>query len=118
MAKTFYTEHDIQDLAAQGVQSLRVDDNTVLTELAREAARKLGIQLAEGDDRPSSAPQRPYLTDKVKAATAGSQAAAPPSGSELEQRVYNSVKKRLGDQVDESLLKAIVQRVLKKVGGK
>jgi citrate lyase gamma subunit len=53
----------------------------------------------------------------VKASTAGSQAAPPPSGSELEQRVYSSVKKRLGDQVDETLLKAIVQRVLKNVGG-
>ena len=116
MAKTFYTEHDIQDLAAQGVQSLRVDENTVLTELAREAARKLGVQLTEGDDRPSSAPHRPYLSEKQKPAPKGSQAAQPPSGSELEQRVYSSVKKRLGDQVDETLLKAIVQRVLKNVG--
>ena len=116
MPKTFYTERDIEDLAAQGVQSLRVTEDTVLTELAREAARKLGIQLTEGDDRPSSAPQRPYLSEKQKSAPKASQAAAPPSGSELEQRVYSSVKNRLGDQVDDTLLKAIVQRVLKNVG--
>ncbi len=117
MAKTFYTERDIEDLAAQGVQSLRVDDDTVLTELAREAARKLGIQLTERDERPSSAPHRPYLSDKDKPARNAASAAAAPSGGDLEQRVYSSVKKRLGDQVDDTLLKAIVQRVLKNVGG-
>ena len=76
MPKTFYTERDIEDLAAQGVQSLHVDENTVLTELAREAARKLGIQLTEHDERPSSAPHRPYLSDKEKPARTAAPAAA------------------------------------------
>lgn len=110
MPKTFYTERDIQDLAAKGVDSLRVDENTVLTELAREAARKHGIKLQEGKERPSGTPQPKPKTKEAQA--------EPPSGGELEQRVYSSVKKRLGDQVDENLLKAIVQRVLKNVGGK
>ena len=102
MAKTFYTERDIEDLAAQGAQSLPVDENTVLTELARERARKLGIEIVEGDASPKAEtePEQP----------------APPSGAELESRIYNSVKSRLGDQVDETLLRAIVRRVLKNVG--
>lgn len=117
MAKTFYTERDIEDLAASGVKSLTVDENTVLTEVAREKARKLGVELlGERDSRPSSAPARPYLTDKP--APKAEPAAEKPRGSELQERVYSSVKARLGDQVDETLLKAIVQRVLKNVGRK
>ena len=38
MAKTFYTERDIEDLARQGVTSLEVNADVVLTELAREKA--------------------------------------------------------------------------------
>ena len=109
MAKTFYTERDIEDLAAQGAQSLPVDENTVLTELARERARELGIEIVEVQADSSSAPQR--SADAPKA-----QADALPSGAELESRIYNSVKTRLGDQVDETLLRAIVRRVLKNVG--
>ena len=117
MAKTFYTERDIEDLAAQGVKSLTVGENTVLTEIAREKARKLGVELLnERDSRPSSAPERPYLSDEP--APKAPAASAVPGGGELQDRVYSSVKARLGDQVDETLLKAIVQRVLKNVGHK
>lgn len=83
-----------------------------------DRTRKLGVQLVgEGDSRPSSAPARPYLSEKP---TPKAQPSAPaaPSGGELQDRVYGSVKARLGDQVDETLLKAIVQRVLKNVGRK
>ena len=34
MPKTFYTERDIEDMVQQGISSLTVDDNAVLTDLA------------------------------------------------------------------------------------
>ena len=118
MAKVFYTERDIEDLARQGVKSLVVDDNTVLTELAREKARRLGVALAgEQDSRPSSAPARPYLSTPSPASAP--MASKPlPAKDDLESRVYSSVKARLGGQVDDALLKTIVQRVIKGLGGK
>lgn len=65
MPKTFYTDRDIEDLAKRGVISLVVDDDVVLTDLARDKAMRLGIELVRDVDRPPSAPERPYITDIV-----------------------------------------------------
>lgn len=43
--RTFYSALDIEDMAARGTTQLVIDDNTVLTDLARETARRLGITL-------------------------------------------------------------------------
>lgn len=121
MAKTFYTEQDIEDLAKQGVNSIAVDDDVVLTDLARDKARRLGIELLnERDSRPSSAPNRPYLSMQPSPTKElpSLKADAPSSGEDLEERVNAAVKARLGDQVDNSLLRVIVQRVIKSVKGK
>ena len=65
MPKTFYTERDIEDLAKRGVISLVEDDDVVLTDLARDKAMRLGIEIVHEIDQPSSAPERPYITDMV-----------------------------------------------------
>lgn len=62
MPKTFYTERDIEDLARRGVISLVEDDDVVFTDLAREKARRLGIEIVHEIDAPPSAPERPYIT--------------------------------------------------------
>ena len=43
--KTFYSLEDIEKLATQGVRELVVDENAVLTDLARDAAAQLGVRL-------------------------------------------------------------------------
>lgn len=43
--KTFYSLEDIETLAAQGVRELVVDEDAVLTDLARDAAAQLGVRL-------------------------------------------------------------------------
>ncbi|MCW5878978.1 MAG: hypothetical protein KIS80_08960 [Anaerolineales bacterium] len=135
MAKVFYTERDIEDLARQGVTSLTVTDDVVITDLAREKARRVGLQLiGERDSRPASAPARPYLSDVASPAASApappAAASAPvhkphitpvaPSGSlssaELEARIFTAVKAKLGSQVDDALLRTIVQRVLRSLG--
>ena len=62
MPKTFYTDRDIEDLAKRGVISLLEDDDVVLTDLARDKAMRLGIELVREHERPPSAPERPYIT--------------------------------------------------------
>jgi len=63
MPKIFYTERDIEDLYHSGVTTLVVNDDVVITDLGREKARKLGVELLKENDQPSSAPIRPYITE-------------------------------------------------------
>ncbi len=46
--KTFYSAEDIEALAAQGIRELVADENTVLTDLARDLAPQVGIKLVSG----------------------------------------------------------------------
>jgi hypothetical protein len=122
MPKIFYTERDIEDLFRNGVSTLVINDDIVITDLGREKALKLGVELLKENDQPSSAPIRPYITEKKSPTAAPSlpQTAAgpPPTKAALEDRVLTSVKKQVGDTVDEGLLKTIIERVLKSVGGR
>ncbi len=43
--KVFYTERDIETMFAQGVTEIEVDDNVVITDLAQDKARALGIKM-------------------------------------------------------------------------
>ena len=131
MAKTFYTDRDIVDLVAAGQRSLVVCDDVVLTDLAYEQARKLGLELRRSDGECTggpAAPVRPYLnrrpkppvpartqTPAVTAAPAAPVTSAP-RRADLRQRVSEAVKSRLGDQFDPALLDAIIDRVLDNTG--
>ncbi len=56
MAKKFYTERDIEDMAARGEYSLTVTEDVVLTELAFEKAERLGVKLIQPHQLPPAAP--------------------------------------------------------------
>ena len=130
MPKTFYTERDIEDLARRGVISLLEDDDVVLTDIAREKAMRLGIEIVHQYDQPPSAPQRPYITAMVSpsaakagsgSATTGSTGQTPPSrpstgSDDLSEKVRSEVIARLGDSVDPQLLDTIIRRVLQNTG--
>jgi hypothetical protein len=135
MPKTFYTERDIEDLVKQGVKSLIVDDDVVLTDLAYEKARRLGLELLRESDQPPCAPIRPYIaripspaatgTGRAAVSTSPSAPLAIPMPSQsaareedLQQRVYKAVQARLGGSVDPKLLETIVQRVVKSISTK
>lgn len=118
MPKTFYTDHDIEDLAAKGVTSLVVDDDVVLTDLAREKARRLGVELLREHDAPPSAPERPYIAKQVSPPVSTSNPKPARNKNELQQRVHKAVVERLGDGVDAQLLDTIIRRVLDSVGTK
>jgi hypothetical protein len=94
MAKTFYTERDIDDLHARGVTTLEVNDDVVLTDLARERCEARGIRLVR-QAAPGAHPQ-----DAADA--------------ELAHRVKAAVIARLGEGVDPKVLDGVVAKV---VGG-
>jgi hypothetical protein len=132
MPKQFYTEKDVEDMIRGGILSLEVNDNVVLTELAYERARSLGMKLLrDTPDHPPSAPVRPYIskTPGSRSATpfaAPVTAPLPPPGSgppesraekvSLPQRIREAVVARLGSQVDANLLDVIIRRVLSSTG--
>jgi hypothetical protein len=43
--KTFCSAQEIEDLAAQGRHELVIDQNTVLTDMARHVAQQLGVKI-------------------------------------------------------------------------
>jgi hypothetical protein len=110
-----------------------VDDDVVLTDLAYEKARQLGLELLQADHQPPAAPVRPYIAKLPSPSAsstpnpAGGPATSPPpatagsgakSDDALFQRVYNASLARLGDSVDPKLLAVIVERVLKSISTK
>ena len=90
MPKTFYTERDIKDLLDRGATALEVNDDVVLTDLARDLALKNGMRLIRTNPAHPEDNQDAELTHRVKAA----------------------VIARLGDQVDAKLLDAVVAKVV------
>lgn len=98
MPKVFYTETDIRAMAERGVKSLDLDAGVTLTDLAREKARELGVELVRGGT--STAPHTPPD-------------AAP---ADLAQRIRSAVAARLGDRVEPALLDTIIERVLSSTG--
>ncbi len=137
MAKEFYTDRDIEDLARRGIQTLAINDNVVLTDLAFEKARQLGIQLVrEKPEIPPGAPVRPYLSQMTQTRLApqqtlpkeappaqpsqlaedGAVPAPQPGGADLRGRIHQAVMARLGSQVDPALLDVIITRVFQSTG--
>ena len=70
--KTYYSAQDIEALAAQGVRELVVDENSVLTDLARDTAAQLGVKLV--------APGRPVAAGSAPAPKAAAPSGARPKG--------------------------------------
>lgn len=86
--KIFYTERDIEDMHAQGVKEIRIDDNTVLTDLAVDKALSVGIKLLRHEEK--------HLhTD-----------------DDLVTRIKATVVARLGTHAHDALLDKIIPLVL------
>jgi hypothetical protein len=135
MPREFYTEKDIEDLFKGGVMSLPVHDHVVLTELAYEKARALGVKLVRNSpDQPPSAPVRPYIS-QTQGQLSSPAVAAPiiqplplhknigaekgaPVAIDLPRRIREAVAARIGAQVDANLLDVIIKRVLASTGVK
>jgi len=118
MPKTFFTERDIEDMFQRGTHSISINDDVVLTELAYEKAKKLGMDLLQATDTPPAAPIRPYLNSPL---TVNSGPASPgispsPRLEEIKARVREAVRARLGSSIDPALIDKIIERVAADIG--
>jgi len=110
MAKIFYTERDIDDLKARGVDNVEVTDNVVMTDLAVERDMKYGIKIQR---REQSSPQAtPSPSVNTYAAYPRAVQSLNSADLELKQKIKSMVLARLNGQVDEALLEAVITRVL------
>jgi hypothetical protein len=87
MPRRFLTKRDIEDLAAAGTTRIELDAQTVVTDVARDRARELGVQLVPA---------------------AGTM--PPPETGELHARVRAAVIARLGSTPAD--LDAVITRLL------
>jgi hypothetical protein len=110
MAKIFYTERDMDELKARGVDSIDVTDNVVMTDLAVERAFKHGIRINRADVSPPKATYSPSVN--IYAAYPREAPRGNPADAELKQRIKAAVLARLNGQVDDALLDAVIARVL------
>jgi hypothetical protein len=104
--KTFYSAQDIENLAAQGIRELVVDDNTVLTDIASDVASQLGIKLVRG-----GAARSPEMAPRTAAAPAPAAVSSgskpkgcqhgPLSGSAAGPAVHSAPRSSGGPIVDE-----------------
>ena len=104
MAKTIYTERDVEDAARRGVKEIAITDDVYLTDVARERAEKLGI----------------LLRTNVAASAEQPAMAMPSVPKENVDQVLNQVKAdviaKLGSSVDPVIIERIVRRVLGQLG--
>lgn len=110
MPKIFYTERDIDDMKERGVNSIDVTDNIVLTDLAVERAFKHGIKINRMEQSPPQASYSPSVNTHAAYAREAPRPGA--SDAELKQKIKSAVLARLNGQVDETLLDAVITRVL------
>jgi hypothetical protein len=99
MAKTIYTERDVEEVARRGVKEIALTDDIYLTDVARERAEKLGIALRT-----------------VPVSSVQSTLATPSVPNENVDQVLSQVKAeviaKLGSSVDPVIIERIVRRVL------
>ncbi len=118
--KTFYTERDVQDLHRAGVTEIVVTDDVVLTDLGREKALDLGIQLNAVTEQTGQAGRPLRKSDAhlpppaiIAAKTASfSKKSAGSINSELVQRIKSGVIAKLGTTEYNDLLDQIIPQVL------
>ena len=66
--KTFYSAEDIENFADQGRSEISIDENVVLTDLAKQTAQMLGIRITEKPSGASSGtftPVHPQFVGKT-----------------------------------------------------
>lgn len=124
--KTFYTERDISDMHAAGITEIEIDDDVVLTDLARDRAIALGLKMklvSQRSGQPDSLP-RLAVAGKIQlpAAMVGPSSPLPPppppppAPADLAAQVKSAVIARLGTTAHNDLLDQVIPQVLARLG--
>jgi len=124
MAKTFYTERDVEDLFRQGIMTITLTDDIVMTDLAYEKARRFEMKMVQTEENPPAAPIRPYIniaSGKSVVKTISTPGLSNSNGgasrvAEIKAKVRETVKNRMGNSIDPIMLDAVIDRVAKDLG--
>ena len=71
MRKIFYTGSDIEELAASGITRLELGPGMAITDIARQVAEELGIELAQPDGANSKTASKAAPAARVVESSAG-----------------------------------------------
>ena len=110
MAKIFYTERDIDDMHARGVNSLDITENMVITDLALERAMRHGMKINRHDHSSPKATFSPSVN-----LVAAYPHESSPVDEGLKSQIKSAVLAKLGGQVDMALLDAVISRVVSSI---
>ena len=117
MGKAFYTERDIEDMVQRGERRIVINDNVVLTDLAYEKAKRLGVEIVQPDDTPPAAHVRPYINKSIAASKLNIPIIGYTSRIEaIRANVKTEVRKKLGSQISDELLDRIINRIASELG--
>ena len=108
--RTFYTESDIDDLAASGVRQLEVGPSVFLTDAARERAEELGVVLVVPGSAPTAKAAAPAMSVSLPGKPRGCQHGPLPVA-----KVSHSEAAATGGPMVDQLVKAV--SALNKRGG-
>ena len=111
--RTFYTESDIEDLAASGVRQLEVGTNVSLTDAARERAEELRVVLVVPGNVSTSKAAAPAAP--VKSVTLPSRPRGCQHGPVVAMKSSQIETAKSGGPVVDQLVEAV--SALKKRGG-
>lgn len=123
--KTFYTERDIADMHTAGMTEIEIDDDVVLTDLARDKAIGLGLKMKRVERRsgqPAGLPRLAVAPQMQLPPAVNGPAAPPPPAStaptpaaaetDMVARIKAAVIARLGTNEHNDLLDQIIPQVL------
>jgi len=118
--KTFFTERDIEEMHAQGITEIEIDDDVVLTDLAMDKAISLTIKLKRVKERsaPPSANGMPRFALAPNMSFSSPPAPTPPPTTPtdtLTATIKAAVIARLGTHQYDDLLDAIIPVALERV---
>lgn len=117
MRGEIYTERDIVDLVRQGARRLELAEGDRLTDLARERARKEGLELVGATEIPEQAARRAAAARYAQAPAEKKRGrGSPEANSDLRSKVRTAVLAKLGSSVDPHLVDDIIGRVLRQLG--
>ncbi|MCC7162581.1 MAG: hypothetical protein IT331_08810 [Anaerolineae bacterium] len=120
MARTFFTERDIEELAKRGVTEIPVDDSVYITDSARELMDKLGIKRKMlNSTAPSSVLKSPDVANLHKpsapVSTVSGGTLTDAERHQVIEQVKSGVIARLGPGVDSAVVDQIVRKVVSKL---
>lgn len=107
-SRLIITGLEVCDILAQGVKKVIVHPSVTLTDTAREKLRNAGVRLIPYTEKePQPAP--PVSQSTVRTSP------APTDQTALVQQIKKAVLARLNGSVDEAVLDAVLQKVLKSI---